>query len=81
MTELEVKNAEYLKILRDEGVDIRPFPAEVIRMLKQITQEVIAEMAANDVKSAKVYQAFKSFKEMNKPWSDLTEKVFYNEIS
>ncbi|MBK8506498.1 MAG: TRAP transporter substrate-binding protein [Saprospiraceae bacterium] len=81
MTELEVRNAEYLKIMRAEGVDIRPFPAEVLAVLKETTKQVIAEMAANDPKSARVYEAFKSFKEMNKPRSDLTEKVFYNEIS
>jgi TRAP-type mannitol/chloroaromatic compound transport system substrate-binding protein len=81
MTELEVKNAEYLRILRNEGVDIRPFPPEVLAVLKQTTREVIAEMVANDPKSARVYEAFKAFKEMDKPWSDLTEKVFYNEIS
>ncbi len=81
MNEMEVKNAEYLSILREEGVDIRSFPEEVIEVLKVTTEEVIAEMVANDPRSKKVYDAFKAFKAVNKPWSDLTEKVFYNQIS
>ncbi|MCB0670133.1 MAG: TRAP transporter substrate-binding protein [Saprospiraceae bacterium] len=81
MTELEVKNAEYLKIMREEGVDIRSFPDEVIQKLKETTQEVINDIVNDDPKSAKVYESFKNFKQTNKPWSDLTERVFYNKIS
>ncbi len=81
ITESEVKNAEYLQIMKDEGVDIRQFPSEVLSFLKDKTDEVISELVAEDPKSAKVYSSFKSFKELDKPWSDLTEKVFYNEIS
>lgn len=80
-TELEVKNAEYLKIMQEEGVDIRFFPDEVIEKLKETTKEVIDEMITNDPKSARVYESFLTFKALNKPWSDLTERVFYNKIS
>ncbi|MCB0687690.1 MAG: ABC transporter substrate-binding protein, partial [Saprospiraceae bacterium] len=81
MTELEVKNAEYLKILRDEGVDIRTFPPEVLQKLKETTKEVIAEIIEKDPKSAKIYESFQRFKTIDKPWCDLTERVFYNEIA
>ncbi len=81
MTQLEVQNAIYLKILKDEGVDVRPFPQEIIGILKETTREVIDEIVAKDPKSAKVYQSFKDFKALNKGWTDLTEKVFYNQIS
>lgn len=81
MTELEVKNAQYLKILKDEGVDIRTFPSEVLQKLKETAQEVIDEIVAKDPKSAKIYASFKAFKEIDKPWCDLTERVFYNAIS
>ncbi|NND32940.1 MAG: TRAP transporter substrate-binding protein [Saprospiraceae bacterium] len=81
MTELEVKNAEYLAIMREEGVDIRTFPTEVLDALKALTAEVIQEMTDKDPKSAKVYASFKAFKAMDKDWSNLTERVFYNAIS
>ena len=80
MTELEVKNAEFLAKMRAEGVDIRDFPAEVLEAFKSITDEVIAEMVEKDPKSAKVYKSFKSFKSLDKDWSTLTEKAFYNSI-
>jgi len=40
MTELEVNNARYLAKMREEGVDIRQFPDEVLHALKEITREV-----------------------------------------
>jgi len=81
MTELEVKNAEYLRILKKEGVDIRSFPPEVLVRLHEITEEVIGEIIANDPKSAKVYKSFKAFKDLDKDWSDLSERIFYTQIS
>jgi TRAP-type mannitol/chloroaromatic compound transport system substrate-binding protein len=81
MTELEAKNAEYLAKMRSEGVDIRSFPDEVLAAFKTITKEVIDEIVANDPKAAKIYASFKSFKTMDKDWSDLTEKVFYSSIA
>lgn len=80
MTELEVGNAEYLEKLAEEGVEIRSFPDEVLETLKKTTDELIADMVASDPKSAKVYASFKAFKDKNRPWSNLTEKVFYNQI-
>ena len=79
--EMEVRNAEFLKIMTDEQVDIRSFPDEVLAFLEEKTQEIISEMIAEDPKSAKVYASFKAFKETNKPWSELTERKFYNVIS
>ncbi len=79
--EMEVRNAEYLKIMQNENVDIRTFPEEVMTFLEEKTREIINEMVIEDPKSAKVYASFKAFKETNKPWSELTEKIFYDVIS
>ncbi len=80
VAEFEVKNSQYLEIMRAEGVDIRTFPHEVIKELRYHTEAVIKDMVQKDPLSAKAYHAFESFKRMNKPWSELSEKIFYNEI-
>ncbi len=82
MTDLEAKNSEFLATMQQEAdIEIRKFPAEVISTLKEKTAEIIDELVAEDPKAAKVYAAFVEFKQKNKPWSDLTERVFYNEIA
>ncbi len=82
MAEMEVKNSEYLELIRSEAeVEIRKFPDEVLEVLKAKTSEIIREMTTNDPLSARVYESFRKFKEINKPWSDLTERVFYTEIA
>ncbi len=82
MTELEVKNSEYLEIIQQEGdLEIRTFPKAVLETLRSNTDQIISELVAKDPASAKVYQSFKSFKAKNKAWSNLTERVFYNEVS
>ncbi len=82
MAEVEVKNSEYLHILQNESeVEIRRFPDEVLATLKEKTDEIIKELVDKDPKSAKVYDSFLAFKKMNKDWSNLTERVFYNDIA
>ena len=82
MAEGEVKNSEYLEILKKESdVEIRPFPAEVIAVLKKHTKDIIQDLVRKDPMAARIYESFSHFKELNRAWSEITEKAFYNEIA
>ncbi len=82
MSEMEAKNSEYLqKLYQEPDLEIRVFPDEVLDKLRETTKELLEDVMANDPKAAKVYESFKAFKALNKPWSSLTEQVFYNTIS
>ena len=80
LSEFEAKNALHLKDLQKINVDIRKFPDEVLAQLKAYTDEVIAEVIADDEFATKVYQSYSSFKNRAADWSELTEKVYYNSI-
>ena len=80
LSEFEAKNAEYLKELQNENVDIRKFPDEVLAQLKTYTDEVIAETIASNAFAKEVYQSYSAFKNKASDWSELTEKVYYNSI-
>ena len=80
LSEFEAKNAEYLKELQNENVDIRKFPDEVLAQLKTYTDEVIAETIASNAFAKEVYQSYSAFKSKASDWSELTEKVYYNSI-
>ncbi|MGB0929253.1 MAG: TRAP transporter substrate-binding protein [Chitinophagales bacterium] len=81
LSEFEAKNVEYLEKIKSETkVEIRKFPDEVLEQLRTYTDEVIAEFVASDSLAKKVYDSFNGFRQKIKPWSDLTEKVFYEKI-
>ncbi len=81
LCEFETKNSIYLEKLRQEAeVDIRQFPDEVLRQLRQYTEEAVAEEIAGDPFSQKVYASYNAFRNRAGNWSKLTEKVFYNSL-
>ncbi len=80
--EFEAKNATYLrKLVVEEKVEVRRFPDEVLAQLKVLSQEVVEELAAKDPLAKKAYEAFSAFKKDITEWSNLSEKVFYNQLS
>ena len=80
LSEMETKNAEVLATLMKQGVDIRPFPQEVIDQLRIYTAEVIEEVTANDPIAAKVYASYDDYRKRAAAWSEWTEKLFYTTI-
>ncbi len=81
MAEFDAKNGEYLqKIINESNVSIRPFPDEVMEGLKQATRETIAEITAKDPMSKKVFEHAQAFRQNLKPWADISEKVYYENI-
>lgn len=80
LSEMETKNAESLTTLVDKGIDIRPFPTEVLDQLRIYTEEVIAEIVAKDPVAAKVYTSYDAYRKRAAAWSVWTEKLFYTQI-
>ena len=64
-------NAEYghgnaialQQLVDDPNVEIRKFPDDVMKRLRELTDEVLNEMAAEDPMIAKIKQSFDSFRE------------------
>ena len=78
MAEFDAKNGEYLlKLIEEEGVDVRMFPKTVLDGLKGFTKEAIDELTQQDSQSRKVYESFSKFKKQVRVWADISEKVFY----
>jgi len=70
-------NAQSLAQLQaDPNVEIRPFPDEVMRLLKQITTEVVAELMSIDPAFAKIGKAYFEFLEKASANSRLSEKAY-----
>ena len=64
------------QLQQDPNIDIRPFPQEVVSLLKSITEEVIAELMANDPASAKIGKAYFEYLEKVAANSRISEGAY-----
>ncbi len=79
LAEYTARNNQALKSLVEEHrVDLRKFPDAVLAKLKAISDEVVAEAAAKDPLSRKVYESFVSFRDQAKAWHDISERAYMN---
>ncbi|MDC9726199.1 MAG: TRAP transporter substrate-binding protein [Gammaproteobacteria bacterium] len=77
LSEMEQKNLSALQELKDRpNVQLHRFPNDVLTTLKKLTDETLLEMAANDVKFKKVYNAYQAFRNQNDAWSDISENAY-----
>jgi len=76
MAEYTARNAQSLQQLKREGkVDIRPFPDDVLRQLRTITNEVMEEIAAADPMAEKIYASFNAYRDSVSEWTAISEQA------
>ncbi len=81
LSEFEAKNSIYLrKLVEEEKVSVRFYPPEVLAQLRSFTEEIITEITDQDPMSKKIYDSYQKFRQGAVKWSELTEKVFYNNL-
>jgi TRAP-type mannitol/chloroaromatic compound transport system substrate-binding protein len=77
--DFEARNGQALQtLIQEHGVELRPFPDEVLAELRQASIEVVEEQAATDEMSGKVWASMKSFMEQVKPWTEIGSQYFVN---
>lgn len=81
MAQFDMKNAEYLLKIREESdVQIKKFPSEVLEGLRKATDLALSELTEKDPVSKKVYEHYQNFRNQIKPWMDISEKFFYENL-
>ena len=80
ISEFDAKNAEYLQKMIEEGVQIKQFPVEVMRILKKYSDEAVQELVGSNETAKKVYDSFNSFRQKSSQWFNVTEKVYYEKL-
>jgi TRAP-type mannitol/chloroaromatic compound transport system substrate-binding protein len=77
LADFSARNNQALKTLVEEhGVELRKFPDEVIRRLRELSAAVVAEAGANDPMSTKVYASFKAFNKQVSEWTRISEQAY-----
>ena len=79
LAEYTAKNQIALDTLVNKHkVDCRPLPDDVLSKLKNISQQVVAEVAAKDAMAGKVFSSFEKFSRQVNKWSAISEKAYLN---
>ncbi len=79
LAEYTARNNTALRALVEEhGVDVRAFPGEVIAKLRELSEQVVAEVAEQDALSAKVYKSYLDFRQQVVDWHDISERAYLN---
>jgi TRAP-type mannitol/chloroaromatic compound transport system substrate-binding protein len=71
-------NAALGTLVNEHKVDLRRFPDEVLGKLKSLSDEVVAEIAAKDPMSKKVFESFRRFRDQAMAWHDISERAYLN---
>jgi TRAP-type mannitol/chloroaromatic compound transport system substrate-binding protein len=69
-------NAALESLVNEHKVDLRPFPDEVLKQLHKIADEVVAEVAAKDAQSQKVYDSFIKYRDQVVKWTEVSEHAY-----
>jgi TRAP-type mannitol/chloroaromatic compound transport system substrate-binding protein len=66
------------KLVNTHKVDLRKLPDTVLSKLKGLSDQAVAEVAAKDPMSKKVFESFVTFSSRVKNWSDVSERAYLN---
>lgn len=80
LQEMETQNSKQLEVLQKEGIIPRTLSPEILSELRRITNEVVAELIADDPFAQRVFQSYENFRKRASVWAQVSEKVFHNEI-
>ncbi|MBF0284091.1 MAG: TRAP transporter substrate-binding protein [Magnetococcales bacterium] len=77
LSDLTARNHAALEqLINVHKVQLRKFPDDVLRRLKQLSNEVLAEVAASDPLAKKVYESFKAFRDQAAAWHRVSELAY-----
>ncbi len=78
LAEFNARSYEALAALVNEHkVDLRPFPDEVLRYLRDLSQQIVAETVAGDPQFAKVYASAAKFQAGIASWTRISDQAYY----
>jgi len=72
----ESKNAEYLQKMKDEKVDIREMPIDVLRKLKTFAREVREELIQESEMAFKIAASYSNFQKTFEQYQNLSERAY-----
>jgi len=77
LSEYTTRNQRALDVLVNKhNVKVLKLPDQVLSTLRNLSDEVISEIATTDKLTRKVFKSFKSYRDQVKKWSDISELAY-----
>ena len=57
-------------------VKLSPFPDDVLIKLRELSDEVVKEIAAKDKQAKKIFESFSKFREQAMAWHNVSEQAY-----
>ena len=79
LADFTAKNNRALEqLVNEQNVELRPYPDEVLNTLRELSDQVVAEEAAQDEITKKVFDSFVKFRDQAKKWHQVSEQAYLN---
>ena len=78
LDEFTARNARALKSLREQGVEVRRIPDDVLRRFWELTQEVLLEAAGEDELNQRILASYQTFLANVRGYHAISEQAYVN---
>jgi TRAP-type mannitol/chloroaromatic compound transport system substrate-binding protein len=65
-------------LVNKHKVDVRKLPDDVLAKLKELSNEVVLELAGKNEAAKKIYASYDGFRKQVTAWHDISEKIYFN---
>ncbi len=77
LSEYTARNNQALDtLINKHNVQVLPLPDPVLKKLKEISEEVVTEIAGKDPMARKIYDSYSKFKKQVLPWTAVSEQAY-----
>ena len=66
--------------MKNQGVIAKPLPDEVLKKLREVTNQVLTEAAAKDPMTKKVHDSYMAYKKKYDAWCTYSEGPYHEKI-
>ena len=81
VAEYAARNSQALRSLVDEhAVEVRRFPDEVLRRLREISDDVLQEVVAGDPLGQEIHDSFVAYRDASRDWMALSEAGYFEAL-
>ncbi len=69
-------NAALHELVTRHKVQVRRFPDDVLKKLRELSDQVVAELARKDQDAKRIFESFRRFREQAMAWSELSDLAY-----
>lgn len=79
LAEYNARNGSALnELVNKHNVQLKKFPDSVLKQIRHISDEVVAEVAKKDAMTQKVYDSYIDFREKSAKYAEISERAYLN---